>query len=152
MKFIFQSSPEVTIATHKFINVPVVLQYEDTPLMEIIRHQDIGFTARIPIYHSDGTYLAKVAGNRVYPTEAGLKANIEIRNPQGKVICSLDNKVMFRTVTRYRRYLQSRGGALHAGRMLCKMYGRSQTRALRFVGFVGKRDPSVWSSEERTHD
>ncbi len=95
MKFLFQSSPEVTIATHKFINVPVVLQYEDTPLMEIIRHQDIGFTTQIPIYHSDGTYLAKVTGNRVYPTEAGLKANIEIRNPQGKVVCSLDNKVMF---------------------------------------------------------
>jgi hypothetical protein len=39
--------------------------------------------------------LAKVKGNRVYPTEAGEKANIEIRDTPGKFICSLDNKVMF---------------------------------------------------------
>jgi len=47
------------------------------------------------IYHSDGTYLAKVRGNRVYPTEAGKKVNIEIRDTPGKFICSLENKVIF---------------------------------------------------------
>lgn len=95
MKLIFQSSPEVTIATNTFINVPVVLKYEDTPLIEIIKEQGIGFTTQIPIYHSDGTYLAKVTGNRVYTTEAGKKADIEIRNPQGKFICILNKKVIF---------------------------------------------------------
>ena len=95
MKLIFQSSPSITVATNTFINVPVVLKYEDTPLIEVIKEHGIGFTTQIPIYHSDGTYLAKVKGNRVYPTEEGKKANIEIRNPQGKFICSLDGKVMF---------------------------------------------------------
>ena len=79
-------------------NVPVVLKYEDTPLIEVIeviKKHNIGFTTQIPIYHSDGTYLAKVKGNRVYPTEAGKKANIEIRDTPGKFICSFENRVMF---------------------------------------------------------
>jgi hypothetical protein len=95
MKLVFQSSPSITVATNTFINVPVILKYEDTPLIEVIKEQGIGFMTQIPIYHSDGTYLAKVKGNRIYPTEEGKKANIEIRDLQGKFICSLDNKVMF---------------------------------------------------------
>jgi len=95
VKLYFQSSPSITVATNTFISVPVILQYEETPLIEVINEQGIGFTTQIPIYHSDGTYLAKVKGNRVYPTEEGKKANIEIRDQQGKFICSLDKKVMF---------------------------------------------------------
>lgn len=95
MKLVFQSSPSITVATNTFINVPVILKYEDTPLMEVIKEQGIGFTTQIPIYHSDGTYLAKVKGNRIFPTEAGKKANINIRDEQGKFICSLENKVIF---------------------------------------------------------
>jgi len=95
MELIFQSSPKVIVATNTFLNVPVILKYEDTPLMEIIKDQGIGFTTQIPIYHSDGTYLAKVKGNRIFPTEAGKIANIEIRDTPGKFICSLDKKEMF---------------------------------------------------------
>ena len=95
MELVFQSSPKIVVATNTFINVPIILKYEDTPLIEVIKEQNIGFTTQIPIYHSDGTYLAKVTGNRVYPTEAGKKANIEIRDTPGKFICSLENKVMF---------------------------------------------------------
>lgn len=92
---IFQSSPKVTLATNTFINVPVILQYEDTPLIEVIREESIGFTTQIPIYHSDGTYLAKVKGNRIYPTEDGKKANIKIEQPQKKTICKLNDKILF---------------------------------------------------------
>ena len=95
MNLIFSSTPEVIVATNTFINVPVVLKYEDTPLIEIIIEQGLGFTTQIPIFHSDGTYLAKVKGNRVFPTEEGKKANITIRDIEGKYICSLDNKVLF---------------------------------------------------------
>ncbi len=94
MKLYWQSSPIITVATNTFINVPVVLKYEDTPLIQVIKEHGIGFTSQIPIYHSDGTYLAKVKGNRVYPTKAGKKANIEIRDTPGKFICSLENKVI----------------------------------------------------------
>ena len=92
---IFQSSPIVTLATNKFINVPIILKYEETPLIEIIKDESIGFTTQIPIYHSDGTYLAKVKGNRIYPTEDGKKANILIEQPYEKTICKLDNQILF---------------------------------------------------------
>ena len=95
MKLIFSSAPQVTVATNTFINVPVVLKYEDTPLLEVINEQGIGFTTQIPIFHSDGTYLAKVKGNRVFPTEEGKKANITVKDLEGNYICSLDNKVLF---------------------------------------------------------
>ena len=95
MNLIFHSSPRIIIATNTFINVPIILKFEDTPLIEVIKEHDIGFMTQIPIYHSDGTYLAKVKGNRIYTTEAGKKANIEIRDTPGKFICKLDNKVMF---------------------------------------------------------
>jgi len=95
MELVFQQSPIVTVATNIFINVPVVLKFEDTPLIEVIKEQGIGFTTQIPIYHSDGTYLAKVKGNRIFPTEDGKKANITIRDLQGKYVCSLDSRVLF---------------------------------------------------------
>ena len=50
---------------------------------------------RLPIFHSDGTYLAKIGGNRSYPTDAGRKANIEIRDTPDKFSCSLENNVIF---------------------------------------------------------
>ena len=95
MELIYQSSPSIIVATNTFVNVPVILKYEQTPLLEVIKEQGIGFTTQIPIYHSDGTYLAKIRGNRVYPTEEGKKANIEIRDLEGKFICSLEKKVLF---------------------------------------------------------
>jgi len=97
MEIHFQSPPKITLATNTFIDVPVLLKYEDTPLIEVIqlmKKRPIQFTTQIPVYHSDGTYLAKITGNRVYPTEAGKKANIEIRDTPGRFICSLENKVM----------------------------------------------------------
>jgi len=95
MKLYYQSSPAVTIATNTFVSVPVVFKYEDTPLLEVVREQRIGFTTQVPVYHSDGTYLAKVKGNRVYPTQAGKKASIEIRDTPGKFICTLEDRVVF---------------------------------------------------------
>jgi len=92
---VFLSSPVVTLSTNIFVNVPTILKYEDTSMMEIIHDQSIGFTTQIPIYHSDGTYLAKVKGNRVFPTQAGEKANISIEQPLGKTICKLNNKILF---------------------------------------------------------
>jgi hypothetical protein len=92
---VYQSSPIVTVSSNTFINVPVILKYEDTSLIEIIREESIGFTTQIPIFHSDGTYLAKVKGNRVFPTPAGAKANILLEHPMGKTICKLGNKILF---------------------------------------------------------
>lgn len=92
---IFQSSPRVTIATNTFINVPIILRYEDTNLIEIVRQEGLGFTTQIPIYHQDGTYLAKVTGNRMYLTKDGEKVGLKIEKHQGLWVCSMEKKTLF---------------------------------------------------------
>lgn len=39
MNIYFQTSPEVTLTTNIFINVPVVLKYDGTPLIEIVKYE-----------------------------------------------------------------------------------------------------------------
>lgn len=92
---IFQQNPEVELAGNKFLNVPIILQYEDTPLIEVVKAVEAGFTTQIPIYHSDGTYLAKVVGTQIYPTEAGVKAGITLKYPDKMTVCEMDGKTLF---------------------------------------------------------
>jgi len=95
MELIYQTSPNVTFATNQFINVPVILQFDDTPLISIIREEALGFTTEIPIYHSDGTYLAKVRGTRVFATTEGEKAGISMRSFPQVTACEMGGKTLF---------------------------------------------------------
>jgi hypothetical protein len=92
---IFQRTPAVTFLTNRFINVPVILKHEDTNLIEIVNKVGMGFTTEIPIYHPDGTYLAKATGNRLYPTEDGKKAGITIDKQQGVWVCKMGTQNLF---------------------------------------------------------
>lgn len=91
----FQTSPEVNFATNTFINVPVILKYEETNLIELIREQELGFTTQIPIYHNDGTYLAKVKGNRMYLTNDGRKAGLKIEKHNAIWVCKMEKQTLF---------------------------------------------------------
>lgn len=92
---IYQSSPAVTVASNRFINVPTILQFDDTPLISVVREAQLGYTSEIPIYHTDGTYLAKVRGTRVYPTEDGKKAGVQVHQYQGLWECKVDGRTAF---------------------------------------------------------
>jgi hypothetical protein len=92
---LFFDSPAVTIATNTFIDVPVILQYENTPLIEVIRTEKAGFTTQIPIFDPDGTYLAKVVGSRLFTTEAGDKAGLILKYPKNMTVCELKGKPLF---------------------------------------------------------
>jgi hypothetical protein len=92
---IFQTSPRVTLATNTFINVPVILKYEGINLIEVVKEQGLGFTTQIPIYHQDGTYLAKVTGNRMYLTKDGEKVGLKIEKHQGLWVCTMDKQTLF---------------------------------------------------------
>ena len=92
---IFQTSPKVIIATNTFINVPVILKYEDTNLIEVISEQNLGYTTQIPIFHPDGTQLAKVTGNRMYLTKDGEKAGLKIEKYQSLWTCTLEKQTLF---------------------------------------------------------
>lgn len=95
MQLTYTNSPAVTLATNRFIDVPVILQYDDVPLISIVREQALGYTTEIPIFHPDGTYLAKVNGTRIYPTEAGAKAGLELKSLPQQTVCTLSGKTLF---------------------------------------------------------
>ncbi|MFA1216297.1 hypothetical protein ACDI54_27540 [Klebsiella pneumoniae] len=78
-KLIFTQSPKIELGSNFFINVPVILQYKETPLISIEHSIGAGFTTNIPIYHSDGTYLAKVKGSQLYRglTLSGTKTHVK---------------------------------------------------------------------------
>ena len=95
MELIYQTSPTVTFSTNKFINVPTILQLDDTPLITVVKEQNLGFTSEIPIFHADGTYLAKVRGTRIFPTEEGKKAGIVMRSLPNLTACELDGRTLF---------------------------------------------------------
>jgi len=92
---VYQTSPTVTLATNQFVNVPIVLQYESTPLIEVIQEQSLGYTSSIPIFHKDGTYLAKVNGTRVFPTEKGKLAGIQMDKYADRTVCKMGSTVLF---------------------------------------------------------
>src|SRR5439155_340045 len=48
---IYQEAPVVHLASNTFVGVPTVLQYDDTPLIQIVRAAEAGFTTEIPTYH-----------------------------------------------------------------------------------------------------
>lgn len=95
MELIYQTTPTVIFSTNTFINVSTILQFDDTPLISVVKEQDLGFTTEIPIYQSDGTYLAKVRGTRVFPTEAGKKAGILLRSLPELTVCELNGRTLF---------------------------------------------------------
>jgi len=92
---VFQESPEIVLATNRFINVPIILQYDETPLIEVVGELKVGFNIQISIYHSDGTYLAKVKGSQMYLTDDGKKAGVTLRYPDKMTVCEIAGRTVF---------------------------------------------------------
>ena len=97
-ELIFTSSPVMTLATNIFINVPIILQYEEIPLIQIVKAQPAGFTTQIPIYHPDGTYLAKAVGSRLVLTSEGRKAGLSLKYLNKMTVCKLGSRVLFEII------------------------------------------------------
>jgi hypothetical protein len=95
---IYQQAPVVHLASNTFVDVPTILQYDETPLIQVVRTAEAGFTTEIPIYHSDGTYLAKVVGSQLYATDDGKKAGVTLRHPGHATVCELDGKPLFELI------------------------------------------------------
>jgi len=95
MELIYQTHPAVNLASNVFVNVPIVLQFDETPLISVVTQHRLGYTTEIPIYHSDGTYLAKVNGTRVYPTDAGRSAGIIMRSLPNLTVCEHAGRTLF---------------------------------------------------------
>jgi hypothetical protein len=94
-KLVFSESPRVEYATNFFYKVPIILQYDETPLIEVIQLQAAGFTTEFKIYNKDGVYIAKAKGSQLYLTEEGKKSNLILRHPSHITICELDGQTLF---------------------------------------------------------
>lgn len=94
-KLIFYESPEVEFGGCFFIDVPIILEYDDTPLIEVVQAQKAGYTTQFQVYNRDGIYIAKVKGSQVYLTEDGSKSKLELRHPQDMTVCELDGQTIF---------------------------------------------------------
>ena len=92
----FTKAPVVHLATNAFVNVPVILQYEDTPLIELVQEIDASFTTRFTIFDDSGSKLAVAKGTQLYLTKAGKKdAQLELRREPTRTICVRGNETLF---------------------------------------------------------
>jgi hypothetical protein len=78
----------------------VILQFDDTPLLEVVAAEKAGFTTQFSIYHKDGTYLEKLKGSQIYPTAAGKKVGLVLRHPEGRTICELNGSPIIEVTPR----------------------------------------------------
>ena len=90
--FTFSETTAVWCATNIFVNVPIILQYEDTPLIKVVQAETVGKTTEFSIYHSDGTLLAKLKGARLFLTPEGEKAGLVVRHPPDMAVCEMNGK------------------------------------------------------------
>ena len=92
---VFQESPIIEIGTNLFKNTPVILQYDDMPMIEVVTHVGAGYEIKIPVFHQDGTKLAVVKGAQLYLTADGKKAGVELLHPAGKTVCQFGDRTVF---------------------------------------------------------
>jgi len=92
---VYVPTNKVVFATNTFINVPIILQYEDEPLIETVSIVDAGYTAQFNLYNQDGVRIAVAKGNQLYKTSDGEKSNLVIRYPDKRTVAELDGKTLF---------------------------------------------------------
>lgn len=92
---VFTTNPIIEFGSNTFENVPVILQYEDRPLLEVVQVEQAGFTTKFRIYNADGAYLAKVVGSRLFLTDDGANANLTLRHPPRMTVCELNGRTLF---------------------------------------------------------
>lgn len=92
---IFNETPQVEFGTNLFIDVPVILQFEDEPLIEVLQLVQAGYSTRFRIFNDSGDLLAAVEGPQLYPTEAGQQAGIELRHENLRTLCVQNGRELF---------------------------------------------------------
>ena len=84
----YQNHPNVTFASNTFVGVPTILQYEDTPLIEVVRNTVLGYHSRVSVYDESGVKIAVVNGTRPYPTKEGGQAGVQVSHRSDCWICT----------------------------------------------------------------
>jgi hypothetical protein len=90
----FSELPNIEFATNTFINVPVILRYEDIDLITLVKQALTEYRTKIPIYHSDGTKLATAINSRIY-LEKDIKDDIKIEKHPYVWVCKRNGREIF---------------------------------------------------------
>jgi hypothetical protein len=91
----FNDGTAVRFGGNTFIDVPIILQVDEVPIIETVREQHLSRTTSFSIFDPDGTYLAKAVGPRLFLTEEGRKAGLKLRHPDKMTVCELGNRTLF---------------------------------------------------------
>jgi hypothetical protein len=92
MELTFLESPVVEIATNKFIDVPILIQYNETPLLEVCKEVEAGYSISFPVYDKDGRQIARVKGSSIHPTSDEFEGRIGKREEPQLTVILLDGK------------------------------------------------------------
>jgi len=92
---LFSQRSVIRFGGNIFINVPILLQVDGVPLIEEIQNNDISWTTRLALFHSDGMKLGEVTGSKLILTEAGEKAGLEVKFRSRLTYCTLGEKILF---------------------------------------------------------
>lgn len=95
MDLVFQSHPDVIIGSNTFRNVPTILQYADTPLIEVGKFEPAGYTTKFAVYHNDGTRVAIVKGSQIHLTPEGEKSSVRLRHEPNLTVCEFEGKPIY---------------------------------------------------------
>ena len=90
-----QQPPPIIYATNTFINVPIIFQYHDTPLIELTKVPTVGFTHKVNIFNQDGVKIAVAKGSKFYFTPEGEKSNLTKRHFPDHWVAELNGKPIF---------------------------------------------------------
>lgn len=85
----------VEFATNRFVDVPVILQYKDVPLIKTMRLVNASYTAAFNIFDQDGMQLAVVKGTQMYLTDEGKKANLVHRYLEDGTAAELNGQTLY---------------------------------------------------------
>ena len=98
-KLLFPNWPKVSMGSNTFIEVPIILKYDNLNLIEIINEPGFGYTMQIPIFDAEGTYLATAKGSNLITTDESDIKDLKLNHDQDSTTCTLDGKTLF-TITR----------------------------------------------------
>lgn len=92
---VFSPTAAVQFAGNTFIDVPTLLQFDETPIVEVVKTADLESTTAFSIYSSDGVYLAKAVGSRLFRTSDGKKAGVTMRYTPNLNSAQINGKTIF---------------------------------------------------------
>jgi hypothetical protein len=91
----YPNPPAVNLSSNTFVKVPIVLQYDQTPLISILRDPALGYTTEVSVYHEDGTHLGQVVGTSVLSSAAGVQCGLKILVLPQVTVCRSANRIVF---------------------------------------------------------